>query len=255
MKIPSEYHVLLPISRGSNGQDVKLVQEWLCLHDCRVKIDGDFGPATEAAVKKFQTKVKLQQTNIVDELVFRALIAPITRACRQLDTTAEAFSQRVVAAARQHLKEQPKEVGGQGSGPWVRLYSGGKEGRDVVWCAGFVTTLITQSQEGLRTPANVVKGSLSCDALVKQAQELDLFATERLVEEGIVKRSDLGSGTVFLIRAEHEPTHWIHAGIVTAFHPDYMETIEGNVNDEENRYGSEVCRMLRGYRNIDFIKL
>ncbi len=40
--------------RGSNGKKVKLIQEWLCLHGFNIAIDGDFGPATEFAVKAFQ---------------------------------------------------------------------------------------------------------------------------------------------------------------------------------------------------------
>ncbi|MGH7233483.1 MAG: peptidoglycan-binding domain-containing protein [Nitrospiraceae bacterium] len=43
------------ISRGSKRKDiVRLVQEWLNLHGSRISIDGEFGPATEAAVKEFQ---------------------------------------------------------------------------------------------------------------------------------------------------------------------------------------------------------
>ena len=39
--------------RGDEGERVKVLQEWLCLNDRRVSIDGEFGPATEAAVFDF----------------------------------------------------------------------------------------------------------------------------------------------------------------------------------------------------------
>lgn len=255
MKMPSEYEIILPLKIGSNGRDVRIAQEWLCFHDCHTPIDADFEPATEAAVRKFQTKIRLPASGIVDELTFRALIAPITRACRQLDTTAEMFSQRVVAASRQHLKEHPREIGGRHFGPWIRLYASGKEGPNVEWNSAFVSTLITQAQEGLKSVPNVVQGSLSCTGLAKQAQSLDMFVTERLVADGIVKHSDLGPGTVFLQRSSKSPTEWMHTGIVIVFHPEFMETIEGNIHSEDGREGYEVCRMLRGYKNIDYIKL
>ncbi|MBI2794957.1 MAG: peptidoglycan-binding protein [Ignavibacteria bacterium] len=255
MKVPSEYEIILPLKSGSKGRDVRIAQEWLCLHDCHIPIDGYFAPATEAAVRKFQTKIRLPASGIIDELTFRALIAPITRACRQLDTTAEMFSQRVVAAARQHLKEHPREIGGQHFGPWVRLYTRGKEGSHAEWSSGFVSTLILQAQEGLKNVPNAIQGSLSCTGLAQQAQSLDMFVTERLVADGIVKHSDLGPGTVFLQRSSESHTEWMHTGIVVVFHPEFMETIEGNSQYEEGSEGYEVCRMLRGYKNIDFIKL
>ena len=238
-----------------NGKEVRLIQEWLCLHDCKTGLDGDFGPATEATVRKFQTKMKLPQTGVVDELTFRALIAPLIRACKPLDTTAETFSQRVVTAARQHLKEHPIEVGGANRGPWVRLYTDGKEGEAWAWCAGFVSTLLEQAQEGLRTKPNTIEGSLSCDVLAKQGQAKDLFVSERLLAEGVVKRSDLGPGTIFLKRSATNANDWIHTGIVLSFSPEFMETIEGNTNDAGDREGYEVCKRVRGYKNVDFVKL
>ncbi|MFB2838069.1 peptidoglycan-binding domain-containing protein [Floridanema evergladense] len=42
------------LRRGSKGQTVKYLQELLKSAGYSVAIDGIFGPATEAAVKKFQ---------------------------------------------------------------------------------------------------------------------------------------------------------------------------------------------------------
>ena len=53
---------------GSKGSVVKEIQEALGL-----KADGDFGPATEKAVKAFQAKEKLKATGIVDEETFRRI--------------------------------------------------------------------------------------------------------------------------------------------------------------------------------------
>ncbi|MDD1606467.1 MAG: peptidoglycan-binding protein, partial [Methylococcaceae bacterium] len=43
------------LKRGDQHGQVKLIQEWLCLHKEIVGTDGDFGPATERAVKDFQS--------------------------------------------------------------------------------------------------------------------------------------------------------------------------------------------------------
>lgn len=40
--------------RGKRGKGVKRVQEWLTLQDFGVNPDGDFGAATETALKRFQ---------------------------------------------------------------------------------------------------------------------------------------------------------------------------------------------------------
>ena len=43
------------VKKGMRGPGVKAVQEWLTLHRFGLAIDGDFGSATETAVKAFQT--------------------------------------------------------------------------------------------------------------------------------------------------------------------------------------------------------
>jgi len=255
MKIPSEYSVLLPMQRGAKGKDVQLVQEWLSLNGVQLRADGDYGPATEASVRKFQTKAKLQPTGVIDEYTMRALIAPLNRACKPLTTTAETYSQRVVAAARNHLREHPREVGGQNKGPWVRLYTHGKEGSAYPWCAAFVTYLMHQAAESMKNPAMPIKGSLSCDELAKQAVTAERFVSEDELRSGERSRTELVPGTIFLVRNKTNAKDWMHTGLVTGVMNDYFETIEGNTNDDGDREGYEVCRRLRGFGHMDFILL
>ena len=42
--------------KGTRGKKVRLIQEWLSLNGIGVCIDGDFGPATDYAVREFQRK-------------------------------------------------------------------------------------------------------------------------------------------------------------------------------------------------------
>ena len=53
---------------GSKGTLVKEIQSELGL-----KADGEFGPATQKAVKDFQTKEKLKTTGVVDEETYRRI--------------------------------------------------------------------------------------------------------------------------------------------------------------------------------------
>lgn len=255
MKIPSEYSIIIPQERKSTGRAARLIQEWLCLNGFNIRIDGDYGPATEAAVRRFQTKSKMQATGVTDEYTYRALTAPMTRVCRMLGSTAESFTERVVAAARLHLKESPREVGGKNKGPWVRLYTGGKDGEDYPWCAGFVSYLMKQAAEMRRPNPMKIKATLSCDELVAQAKEHEMFVSEEQILSKEVAIEDLKPGTLFVIRNPKNENDWIHTGVVTAFLPKFVETIEGNTNDTGDREGYEVCKRLRSYRNMDFIRL
>jgi peptidoglycan hydrolase-like protein with peptidoglycan-binding domain len=63
-----------PLQRGNQNGQVKLIQEWLSLHGEHIAIDGDFGPATQAAVREFQGKVGLAMSGVVDAKASERLI-------------------------------------------------------------------------------------------------------------------------------------------------------------------------------------
>jgi peptidoglycan hydrolase-like protein with peptidoglycan-binding domain len=67
-KKPAAPKAFAPLKVGSKGQPVKTIQAAL-----KLKADGDFGPATEKAVKAWQKANKLPETGIVDEKTFKAL--------------------------------------------------------------------------------------------------------------------------------------------------------------------------------------
>ncbi len=62
------------VGRKQRGKQVRRIQEWLCLNDIGVVVDGDFGPATEFAVREFQEEGELGQTGVVDSSTFEALV-------------------------------------------------------------------------------------------------------------------------------------------------------------------------------------
>ncbi len=245
-----EYDFGRTVSRGARGKRVKLIQEWMALHGVHVVPDGAFGPATRAAVEKFQKKERrLRATGKVDRATFDALTAPLARALRPISKRGRSFNQLVVAYAEQHEKEHPREVGGQNCGPWVRLYMKGNEGASFPWCAGFVSFVTSQAAAAFDAKLEVPY-TVSCDVIAVEGKHRDRFVPERKM---VGRTAEFHGGSIFLNR--RTATDWVHTGIVVRFAKDMIETIEGNTNDDGSREGFEVVRRFRGYKKKDFVRL
>lgn len=232
--------------KGDRGKKVRLIQEWLCLNGLGVCVDGDFGSATDYAIREFQRREGLKVDGIVGNKTFLRLILPMRNALQRISPDGKSLRQMVVAYAEQHLKANPREIGGQNRGPWVRLYMNGKEGLDWPWCAGFACFILRYAclNLGVRLP---LKTSVSCDTLAANAEGNGIF----LKESKITDKSQIARGALFLNR--RTSTDWVHTGIVVRAADEVFETIEGNTNDEGSREGYEVCKRIRGYKKKDFI--
>lgn len=233
-------------SKGSNGQKVRLIQEWLCLHGFNVVIDGDFGPATDYAVRAFQKMTGLRDDGVVNDVVFGRLVLPMTNALKPLNEAGGRLGDLVVKYAEKHAQQHPREIGGQNKGPWVRLYMQGNEGASWPWCAGFAGFVLRQACETLDVPLPIPL-SFSCDALAANARVKGRFLTEADAAE----RRRITPGSLFLARKT--PADWEHTGIVMRSEAEIFHTIEGNTNDEGSREGYEVCGRIRSYSGKDFI--
>src|SRR3954468_8734956 len=65
---------MVVLRRGAKGEDVKRLQALLRSHGFpNLAVDGDFGPATEAAVRRFQSEHKLAVDGIVGPQTWAAL--------------------------------------------------------------------------------------------------------------------------------------------------------------------------------------
>jgi lysozyme family protein len=240
---------------GPNGTQeerlaVKRIQEWCCLHESRTAIDGDFGPATETAVKLFQQRNSLSVKGIVDRQTWTLLTAPMRRAIAPIAHTGS-LNEAVLAVAKQHLTQVPKEVGGNNMGPWVRLYMKGKEGEAQRWCAGFVCSLVLQAVSDLGGTMPF-KRQVGVDALVKDAKDSGRFIGEASLGDPMVRRSKVVPGSLFVIRKS--ATDWTHVGIVTEVRDDNFLTIEGNTNGD-NVDGGNATFSSRGFGAKDFLLL
>lgn len=232
--------------KGNRGKEVEKIQAWLSLNGLGLKIDGDFGSATDYAVKKFQEAKNLKVDGVVGKKTFGKLVMPMSNALKEMPKSNKSLGKMVVSYAKQHLKQHPREMGGQNKGPWVRLYMKGNEGTAWPWCAGFVSFILNQACDtlGVSLP---LKTSFSCDFLAVSAKEKGIFLRGSKASD----RKKITPGSLFLER--RTSTDWIHTGIVIGAEDEVFLTIEGNTNDEGSREGYEVCSRIRGYKSKDFI--
>jgi len=235
------------LRRGRRGKAVRRIQEWLSLQGFGLVTDGVFGPATEFALQVFQRRSHLPITGRMNRGTFAALTEPLARTLEG-SSTGGTLRTKLRYYARTHLRQAPREIGGQNKGPWVRAYMDGREGRQYPWCAGFVCTLLAQACDELGRTLPIVP-SVSVDRLAGSAKDTGRF----LVGRDDRPRATLRAGDIFLVRRNAKD--WTHTGVVMRVHDEVMLTVEGNTNDDGSREGYEVCQRVRNYRRKDFILL
>jgi len=233
------------VKKGDNNKTVKRVQEHLSLAGFPLVIDGAFGKISELTVKSFQDYHGLTPDGIVGPNTYAKLVEPITNALKRIDGASLTPSELIARYAEQHLASHPREIGGENSGPWVRLYMKGREGRQWAWCAGFVTFIMQQAYEQ-KSESKPVVDTFSCDRLAESAKKANLFVSSTRVEKG-----NIPAGSIFLQR--REPGDWTHTGIVSQAGETFFDAIEGNTNDQGHREGYEVTKRRRSYEKRDFI--
>lgn len=247
-------------SGQKNDPDVRKVQEWINLWKrynsnwkISTAIDGEFGPGTLAVVREFQEFHGLTTDGVVGNYTWRKLTEPMTKAFTKIKRN-HSLNDLIVKYAEQHLASSPREFK-QNEGTWVRAYMDGHEGREWAWCLGFVQTVVDQA-------AFTKKNDLSLTDYMPFSYGCDDIGNYGLKNDKLIRNADLVKddtrvqpGDVFLIvKTERD---WTHTGIVTAIKGEWIETIEGNTNDEGSREGYEVCARKRNFKskNIDIYRV
>lgn len=223
----------------------RLIQEWLCLHDIAVKIDGIFGPVTKYAVRLFQSRNNLKTDGIVGLLTHAILTDPVRRALKLIRPENSISGKTIMAYAYRHLEQRPREIGGQNRGPWVRLYMGGIDGLDRRWCAGFVSFIVAQACRtlGTKSPVGTV---YSCNRMASDAKRNGLFVSGSEIEYS----PRIPPGSIFLQRSQNG---WNHTGFVIDGDKEVIRTIEGNAAPDRTVFGDAVCESVRNLHDLDFI--
>lgn len=234
-------------------KDVRKIQSWLTLFSMSnpgsataTGIDGDFGKATEQAVKNFQKAKGVAQTGIVDQATFDLLSASMQTAF--LETiSGNGLRELIVNTAHHHLVSRPFELiinQQPNSGPWVRAYMDGNEGADWFWCMGFVQMIIDQAASVLgKNFKKLMPLTYSCDTVgTTGLQKGILFRYTQIRNNPSLAKP----GDIFLL--QQAPNDWTHTGIITAIRDDVFETIEGNTNEGGSNNGNAVLSRVRNFR-------
>lgn len=238
------------LRRGSAGLGVQRVQEWLCLHNLGLVIDGmtdpnPYGPRTEKRVRQFQSLRGITETGVVDEETFAALTKPLRDALAFTpfgDGTS--LAQLFLDVARQHLVAKPREVGGENAGPWVRYYMHGADGPKQHWCAGSVTSMLLQAAE-LLDVISPIQYHINCNRLHDTARDAG-----RLVRGADTDKSRLFPACIFLVKSK--AGGYNHTGLAWNLDDDGCDTIEGNFTGAR---GGGMYAYSRAHTSLDYIAL
>ena len=240
--------------KGVNNtkKDTMKIQSWLNLFELAnagsgtsTGIDGDFGPATDEAVKRFQRIKKITANGIVDDVVFQKLVQPL-QAAFENRIAGNNLRQLVIDTADNHLKYHPFELvvnRQNNSGPWVRSYMNSNEGESWYWCMGFVQTIIDQAASQLdKSFKTLMPLTFSCDTVgMTGLQKGNLIRYNKVRQQpGLVK-----TGDIFLV--QKTTFDWVHTGIILAVKNGIFETIEGNTNTAGSANGNGVYKRIRNF--------
>lgn len=240
------------IAKGASGGDARRAQEWLCLHRFHtprfrvgITVDGKFGPATEAAVKKFQKASKLEVTGKVDKATWGALVAPMVRAFGEIKVSRRAdLRKTVLYLANRFLKEHPTELRGN-RGPWVRAFMKGNDGANWAWCDGFVSTILDHACNHVGDKMDKhIPWSWSCTKTRRYA-ESGKYACSWIDPEDVeADPSQVLPGDLMLV-VKPGSSNARHIGVIVEVEGKLLHTVEGNTNDEGSREGYEVAQLIR----------
>lgn len=247
----------LPLARGSTDAGVKRVQEWLTLHGHATAIDGEYGPATAAAVEAFQRAdgcLRDDNAGVVDVETWGALVAPMDRA-EIVSSMPDKFGDRVSRIARAHLVARAREVGGDNRGPWARLYGRGVDQSTVdffPWCQAFASHVWLKAARerqvelpfALATSEGVV--SFYVPWVVDRARSAGKF---RPGSGGPV----VPVGSMFFVPGDiNGRRSHVHVGLVIEDGADVVTTIEGNTSADGGSNGNQVALRYRRKAGLDF---
>ncbi|CAA0123815.1 Uncharacterised protein [BD1-7 clade bacterium] len=216
-------------------------------------VDGDFGPATHAAVKSFQTQASLTIDGVVGKYTWSALMLAC-QVASQVQQTAQSqqdsnTAQKALAdIARNYLGA--RETGNNLAGDDMRMMeifaADTIPGDGYPWCAAFVSLCVQKllDDNGNYQHVHAPREASVHRFLTQWAEANDCLVFEPDNQAHTPNRGDI---VVFTFS---------HIGIVDAVNDDGVVTIEGNTNEAGSREGIMVAEKQRSMNVIKrFIRL
>ena len=214
---------------GSNGKDVEKVQQLLQAAGYTIKVDGDFGPKTRAAVMDFQVHnvdhrgLPLICDGEVGPLTLwrlqnRNTITPHTDPfdVTVLPSGGSTIGRAALTVAISEIAAGAGEIGANNSGLWVRKYLNGLVAEGNPWCAGFASWCFSQTSNGIP-----FKYSVGARDILNQFKN-----------KGWAFKPDAGidpaPGDIIVWYRQSMQSGLGHIGLVHSYANGVVNTIEGN---------------------------
>ena len=211
-----------------------------------LNVDGDYGGQTIAAVKLFQSRsvdsqgASLMIDGVLGPISWEILFGTEKVPEASVAKTAAITDVLIIAAAEVGVQEVPLN---SNRGPRVEefLASTGLGG-GFAWCAAFVYWCFNQAATNANKPnplvktAGVLRSWNECKG--KKIPAADAKNNPALVKPGHIFVMDYGGGLG-------------HEGLVVSVIGGFINTIEGNTNDQSSREGSGVFKRVRKINSIN----
>ncbi len=136
---PQTWPVLvITVQQGSNGAAVMALQRQLNAHGQSLVVDGDFGPATAAAVRSFQSSAKIGVNGVADSQTWNSLISSGSVPPPPGGGLAKVVS---IAKAIESGHAEPGWAGGAVPYSWGGGH-GGRPGPSLGTCVGYTGSIL-----------------------------------------------------------------------------------------------------------------
>lgn len=242
------------LRQGANTEvfGVKRVQEWLRIHGFAAPLDSVFGASTADQLKAFQASQGRPTSGELDEQTWDLLTAPMRKALVKIENAGSmSLDDLAITIAKQHLAQKPVEVGGNNLGPWVRLYMAGDDGKEQLWCAGFVCFVVAQACRELKIDMPF-KRRVGVPLLVDDARASGRLVNAAELKTPSERRAKLKPGYIFAVR---NGASFSHTGFVLGLNDATFDTVEGNTGAEGGNDGANARQGSRPFAGNDFIRL
>lgn len=229
---------------------VKAIQSQLLKLNCGpIEVDGDFGGQTFSSVKLFQSRntdiqgIPLVVDGKIGSITWQILFKETD--VHQTDVAPNDLFTEVIRIANTQLgvrEDPPNSNRGKDVGKYLKSVGLDANSGHYSWCMAFVYWCFKEAFDHLGKPNPLVKtgGVLRQwnETKNKKIKKADAINNPSLVKPGFVFIRNHGGGKG-------------HTGIVVAVNGGYIETIEGNSNNNGSREGVGVFRLTRKIASIE----